>query len=286
MMIRAAALSVALMSPMLWAAEPINVTRPLQSGASLSVNNTSGLIEVSVWDRNEVQIRGELGEGSEPLEISGNADHLEIAVRLKTKERSAEGSTLLLRVPEQTRLTLTAVSADIEVSGVKGDLLAHSVSGDLALSVGSEQVEARSVSGNIELQAPAKKSNLHSVSGDIVATGLADSLRAETVSGNVEVRGGRFHDISMRSISGDYRVDAGLAESGTLIGETLSGDMEISLQPPVGAKFSLRSFSGKVRTDLEDSRSSTDDPLSFTVGNGRGRVDLSSFSGDIRLYTE
>ena len=59
----------------------IDQKRSLKSNGRVYVNNVAGIIDVSVWDRNEVAIGGRLGSTQETLEISGDSNELNVVVK-------------------------------------------------------------------------------------------------------------------------------------------------------------------------------------------------------------
>lgn len=268
-----------------WAGTPIDERRPLRADAALRVSNTCGNIEIAVWDRNEVHITGELGEGSEELLISGSDASLTVEVRNPKKMNNYEDTSLRLLVPAGIRLDVDGVSSDIAVLGVRGALKVNSVSGDVTLNVVSPEISARTVSGDLTLRAPSKDTRINTVSGDIHAAGLQGALKLETVSGNVELIGGSFGEVSLKSISGDFDLAMNLNADGRLTGETLSGQIALHLPSATSALVSLSTFSGDVNSAFggEMTTSRRKEKLEFKVGDGRGRIDLSSFSGDIEI---
>lgn len=268
-----------------WAGSPIDERRPLKADAALRVANTCGNIEIAVWDRSEVHITGELGEGAEELLISGNDSSLTVEVRNPKKNSNYEDTSLKLLVPAGVKLDVEGVSSDIAVQGVKGPLKVNSVSGDVTLSVMSPELSARSVSGDITVRASSKDTRINSVSGDIHAAGLQGALTLETVSGNVELIGGNFGEASLKSISGDFDLAMNLSPDARLTGETLSGQIALRLPSSTSAVVSLSTFSGDVNSAFggEMTTSRRKEKLEFKVGDGRGRIDLSSFSGDIEI---
>jgi DUF4097 and DUF4098 domain-containing protein YvlB len=265
----------------------IDERRPLKADAKVHVSNVAGSIEIATWDRNEVYVTGELGRGVDKLDISGSDSNLEIVVRTPKNSRNVEGSELRILLPAAVTLAVDAVSADVVVQGVRGKVAVANVSGEITLSLGSDEVEARSVSGDIVLRAPARNSNLNTISGDVRVSGPSGKLKLETVSGDAELIGsGNFSELSLKSISGDFNVEAALTGDGKLVGETLSGEMRVRLPAATSAMVTLHTFSGDVRSAFGNAPSSGEDRRErqeFKIGDGRARVDLSSFSGDIRL---
>lgn len=264
----------------------IDEHRTLKPDARVRISNVAGSIQVSAWDKNEAYVTGELGEGAEKLDISGSDSNLEIVVKTPKNSRSVSGTDLRVMLPVNAMLSIDAVSADVIVQGLKGKIAAATVSGELTLSLLSDEVEARTVSGDVVLKSPTRVCNINSISGDIRASGPAGKLKMETVSGDAQlVGGGAFSDLSLKSISGDFNVEAGLTSDGRLVGETLSGEMRVRLPEATSATVTLHTFSGEVRSAFGGSVSGEDrrERQEFKIGDGRARVDLSSFSGDIRL---
>ncbi|HEX4871606.1 MAG TPA: DUF4097 family beta strand repeat-containing protein [Nevskiaceae bacterium] len=267
------------------AGTPIQEERSLNGDAKVYVANSTGSITVRGWDRRLLKLSGELGAGGPKLEISGDAADLRIEVRAPKDSHRYEGTDLILSLPSGVRLEVVGVSSDVDVQGLSGALQAHSVSGDVRLDVSASEVKARTVSGDLRLRGPVRRCHLNSVSGDLHAEGPSDQLTLETVSGNVVLQGGPFRTLAAKSISGDMNLQVSLEPEAVVEGETLSGQIQARLQGSPSAEVSLRSFSGHVHSELAGTRPvvSREDRLEFTLGQGRGRIDLSSFSGDIEL---
>ena len=268
-------------------AEPvaINETRPLNAEGRVRVNNLAGLIEVTVWDKHELRLTGELGEGVEKLEISGSAAELDIEVKLPKRSRSeVEDSVLRLRVPAGARLELEGVSSDIVVQGLRGRLSASSVSGDVTLNVDSAEVEAQTVSGELSLNAPkAKKAELSSVSGDVQVAGVRERLQVETVSGDVRVARATLNALDLKSVSGDFNAALGLGAAPQVNVETMSGYIVLELAATPDAELGMRTFSGELQSEFGPAIPEDKRRYETRLGSGKGRIELNSFSGDITL---
>lgn len=265
----------------------INETRSLKSNGRVYVSNVAGLIEVSVWDRNEVAINGRLGSSRESLELTGDSNELSVVVRLPKQSHTSHDTVLALKVPNNARIDLETVSADVVVNGARGPVKANTVSGDMRLVLASTEVTLQTVSGDLTLKAPAARSTrINSVSGDLELEGLGGELALETVSGNVELsRGGRFGDIKLKSISGDMRLDVGLDSAAQVSGQTLSGEIVMIVPQALSGTALLKSFSGDAECEgAQTVENHSSRKREYRWGDGRGaRVDLSSFSGDIRV---
>jgi hypothetical protein len=271
------ALCAALASAPLFAATPIDETRPLDARGTLEIDNLKGRIQVQAWDRNEVRVTGTLGDGVEKLIVEGDRGHLEVKVQYPERIGSWRGdrtgpTDLRLMVPLQANLEIESVSADIDVDGVApGDLEIDSVSGNITVAAAPVRASIESVSGDLRLTLNTGKASSESVSGDVRLSGRLDGeVKVETVSGDADIRvalasGGQLRS---ESVSGDVRLRLPKGTSARLEGETFSGD----LRAP-GAKIHREEFGPGATIEAR-------------YGSGSGEIHLESFSGDAILVFE
>jgi len=263
----------------------VDERRPLNPDGHLFVSNVAGSLRVQTWDRSEVQVSGELGEGVDKLELSGDAANLSIIVRLPKHSHHSGNTDLLLNVPVGAQVALDTVSADVAVQGSQGPVSIKTVSGDVGLQLASPEVQVQTVSGDLTLVAPSRDTRVNSVSGDLHMSGVRDRLVAETVSGNVQLSGGAFSELRLTSVSGDMHLDVSLADHAEVRGSTLSGDITLVVPGATNGTAELKSFSGDTECQGGKLASvSSGRRHEYFWGDGSGtRIDLSSFSGDIRL---
>lgn len=279
---------------------PIDETHPLNADARLSVANVKGRITVTTWDRNEVRVEGFLGEGTEGLEVKGNAANLSIAVKYPENggwfggwgRNSSGDSELRVTAPAGVSLDVEAVAADVDVKGVRGaELNIDNVSGDVVVDSAARDVEVNTVSGSQDLVLHANDVSAESVSGDVEIRGeLGGRVELEAVSGSLTVdSSSAAKSLSAGVVSGDVKLRSGLQPGGRLRAESLSGDLEVILPASTSASLSassftgsIKSFAGKVETEEHGPGSSLDTRL----GSGDGSIDLETFSGDLTVRSE
>lgn len=269
---------------------PVNERRPLNADGQVYVNDVSGSVVVTAWNRNEVGVTGELGLGVDHLEITGDPSSLSVVVKLPKHSHSSGQADLRLLVPSNARVTVETVSADVSLQGSRGAIKVNTVSGDVGLVSDAAEVDAQSVSGDLILQGSAKSTHAKTVSGDLRLTGLQGELVAETVSGNLELRGDRFSSLRLKSISGDLNLDVSFASQALVTGETLSGNITLRVPSDVSGTALLKSFSGETQCDMQPANYSSDSgkhsgkKREYVFGDGKGvSLQLSTFSGDIRV---
>ncbi len=261
--------------------------RPLNAEARLSVRNVAGVIQVEAWDKSSLDIAAQLADNVEKLDITGGPGDLRLEVKTKKSDRYGpyDDTQLHLRVPAGVALTLDGTSADLVVRGLKGALVARTVSGDVQIEVNSKLVNAQTVSGDLTVRAPfAVDTKVSTVSGDADVEGPSGALSAESVSGDVRVEGGSFSRLELKSVSGDVDIHAAAAPDAVVKAESLSGDVRFDAPAALSAEVTLKTFSGEKRCDFEGVSPTSDGKRTvLRLGEGRGNVVLTSFSGDVSL---
>lgn len=267
------------------AATPIDETRAVAPDARVRITNVSGSITVTGWDRDEVHVTGELGDGVEELAIKGGPDDLGIEVRFPEgrHNRHVEETRLEVSVPRGARLEAKGVSADVEANGLTGDVRLESVSGDVGANLDTDAaVRIHSVSGDVTLEGRTGGAALETVSGDIRASGVTGELRLNTVSGDAELNAGVLGRLDMESVSGDLEASFGLAGGADVRAKSLSGEITLRLPADASARITAESYSGEIESDF-GSVSGDGRELDVTAGRGDADIRVESFSGEVTI---
>jgi len=285
-----------------FAGTPINETRPLAADGQVRIENIKGKIVVRTWARPQVRVTGSLGKGVEKLHISGDSRSLDIQVKYPNSrggwnlwgrdDNRTEPTSLEVMVPQRASVDVDSVSADVDVQQMAGRKLdVSSVSGNVVVTASSPgEANFENVSGDTTMRITTGKVQAQSVSGDLrLSGGLTGDVDMESVSGNIELAAKALDRLEVSTVSGDASVRMALRPSGTIKGETLSGQLQFNLPRSTGAKLHAESFSGDIsspsgRVDREEHGPGKS--LQATLGDGRGRIDLESFSGDVRINLE
>lgn len=274
---------------------PLDLTHPAAARGHVSISNVKGEVTVTAWDRNEVHVGGRLGDGAQPLSITGPDDKLEIKVQAQGKsgffnwgsDNAMGATTLNVQVPRGVSLEVNVVSAPLSIDGLDGGAVeVNSVSGKVRINAQTPSLEVDSVSGGIEQAGHARTANLQTVSGDILAPGLGDEAKLETVSGQVQVRGGPWRTFTLSTVSGDVDVSGGPTGGGNLTIDSMSGDVQLMLSGEVSSSIHASSFSGDLRSDFGKAERNEHGPgseLNVQQGGGSARIAIESFSGDVRI---
>lgn len=274
---------------------PIQLRHDATANAKVSISNVAGTVNVIAWDRNEVQVTGRLGDGTKPLAITGNNDHLEIKVEPQGGSRwfnwggdsRMSSTTLELHVPKAASLDVNVVSAPLVIDGMDGGSIeVNTVSGKARINARTPSLTVDSVSGGIEQAGHAEKAKLQSVSGEILAPALGAQVELQTISGRIQASGGPWQKLSLSTVSGDVQLTGGLTAGGSIDVDSMSGDVQLQLPVNTHASLHASSFSGNLRSDFGTPTQPEHGPgssLDTRLGNGQGKIKIETFSGDLRV---
>jgi DUF4097 and DUF4098 domain-containing protein YvlB len=273
-----------------WAGTPINKRTTADPAGLVEISNTSGSVVVTAWDRNEVEVTGELGDGTERLDFTKGEKVTRIKVVLPSRSYNVDDTDLIVKVPAGSTLSVNTVSADLSAQGVRGMQRLQSVSGNVRTEASGEDIECRTVSGDVEITGSGKKGlvSITTVSGDVRANRIAGEVNGSTVSGDFTLGIGETTRSRLRSTSGDLTVAGQLAPDARVDIESISGDVRLDLTGPVGAEFEVSSFNGEIRNCFGPKPVRTDEyapgrEWRHREGTGTGRVRIKTLNGDVGI---
>lgn len=164
-------------------------------------------------------------------------------------------------------------AADLTLRVPRGaDLEVETISASVTVSGIEGGVDVETISGALKVRTESRSIDLASVSGpiDLSSSAPLEEADVETVSGSIELD-----------------VDPG--PRGNIDVESVSGSVVIRLSASVSASFEVTSFSGSIRNDLGSARPRKtsqylpSEELFFMLGGGGARISIETLSGRIEL---
>jgi len=273
--------------------EAIDERQDADPEGQVLIINTAGEVKVSGWAESEVHVTGSLGRGVERLEFDRDGTRTTIRVVLPERSHGDVGSTRLdVKVPAGSDLTVNAVSADIEVHGVRGVQRLETVSGDVDAESVEDDLEAKTVSGDVTVSghadAPETLVTVATVSGDAEITGVSGEVEATAVSGDIGLRAGVLKRGRLKTTSGDIEVTADLVKGARLELETINGDIDVVVADGANLNVDVETFNGDIQNcfDAQAQRKSKYGPgrfLRFTRGDADRNVEIQALNGDVDI---
>jgi DUF4097 and DUF4098 domain-containing protein YvlB len=252
---------------------------PVKGHPVVCIHNIgNGRIDVKSTKNSEVVVAGTLASSKVTLETENPGDRIDVSANIVdvTAQPAETEVNFQLSVPEETELELKTQSGLIYVEQVMGDMTLQSVAGDIHLKEVSGYIVVRTTHGSLVCAQCAGKLDFNSVSGSaqLVQPGLT-SVNLFTTSGNILFDGDfiRTGIYTMRSGKGTVEVHFSGNDSFDLNAQTATGTVdnqaEAYLKPD---SHGMKHMASKFTKGLFG-----------TVGSGLAKVELSSYSGTIRI---
>ena len=285
----------------------------------LTLRNISGETTVTGVDGDDLTIRATkrlVGRGSAEsldrveieIEERGNRVDVESGYRRRSLRQSlgdllggSAGSVAVdyvVTVPRGTGVTIESVSGDVTVESVEGETRIEVVNGDVRLASLAELVEVEAVNGRVQITDVSSEDamTVETISGSLdMDTVRAPRLEVESVSGAVALRGVESRRVEVETVSGSVTFSGALAADWRYEFETHSGSIRLTVPEGTGFELESESFSGVLRSAIPIVVGRSDRAREVTVfeqgsrsiegvaGGGGGRLELSTFSGDMTI---
>jgi len=242
----------------------------------VTVRNWHGKITVKSWPKQEVAVVAD--HASERIEVDAEqaGNRIDVLTHLLSENVSPEQleATGEITVPEETELYVGTDSGSAVVERVAGDMTFDTVAANVNLTEVSGYLVIKSVGGSLACIRCAGRIEFNSISGNaVLAQPVSSNVRLQTSSGRIFfdgdfLRGGVY---VFRTYSGPIEVRFSDSDSFQLTATSVNGqvDSEAKLQPP---KHNRRPPASRLSNSLVG-----------TFNEGLARVDLTSFSGPIKI---
>jgi DUF4097 and DUF4098 domain-containing protein YvlB len=286
-----------------------NVTGPIR----LELANASGDVDITGSADGKVHVHGEVrasGFGSDtpqkrlddtlanpPVEQKG--DTIRIGKEMSRVRNVSISYTI--QVPHDTEVSTTLASGAQTIRGVRGPVKAQAASGsirvekierDAQLSTASGSISATDIGSEVRVKSASGSVTVTNIRGDVIVDAFAGVIRvsrpggrieADTASGEVEIDGAAS-DVKAHAASGRVSVQGNPGANSYWELKTISGTVQLGVPASANLHLSAEATSGEIRTDIpivieEQSKQS----LRAHMGNGGGRVDIHTVSGEIHV---
>jgi hypothetical protein len=283
----ALAIAGALLSPIVSSAgaQTPDTTVRLSGNAVVDITLRTGRLVVRGVEGVTGAVRG--GGRDYQLRPSG------VGIVVNGRDRDTDrGGPLELDVPRGVRLVVNTVSADVELYDVRGDVDVRTMTGDVRGDGLSGRVIVEMLSGDVGLSGTITQLRATTVSGDLRLRGLGGTADIKTTSGEVDIVGDRIGRLGFESISGDLRLDGALADDAQVRISTHAGDVTWRMPAEAKGRLELSTVSGELSAggpltlmpgDVADSRRGRAARRYEFNGGGAMQLDISTFSGDVRI---
>jgi DUF4097 and DUF4098 domain-containing protein YvlB len=241
-------------------------------------NVANGRIEVKSWKNAEVDIVASQASDKIGFDIEQAGDRIDVTANVLDASAQPQdlAASLQLTVPEETELQLKTETGLIYVEQVMGDMTLESVAGDVHL---------REVSGYIIVR---------TTEGSLICAQCAGKLDFKSISGGAQVLQPALTNVSLFTTSGNILFDGDFVRTGLytmksgkgLVEVRFSGNDSFDLKAQTAVGTVDNRAAAYLKPDshgLKRAASKFTHGFFGTVGQGLAKVELSSYSGTIRI---
>jgi DUF4097 and DUF4098 domain-containing protein YvlB len=278
--IRVSALG-AVMAGFILAASPAQADRiekhfAVQSKPKITVRNSNGRIQVKAWAKPEVLVAWTSASGRTVVETELAGNRVEVATQFNGDGTSADDSKtdFEITVPVESELSVRTDSGNVTVDSVHGDMTFDTVGANLQLS---------DVNGYMVVK---------TIDGSLVCNRCSGKLEANSISGNVQMIQPTLDSVRVQTSSGNIFFDGSFLSRGIYIMKNFSGTIEVHFSSSDSFDVNASSLKGDVINQATFKPDSHGSPhtaskwghsLFGTMNDGHAKVELSSFSGTIKI---
>src|SRR5882724_1205353 len=279
----------------------------------VELNNASGDVDITGSADGKVRVHGDVrasGFGTEssqkrlddtlanpPVEQKGDT----IRIGKDYSRMRNVSIRYSIQVPRDTEVSANVASGAQTIRGLRGPVKVQAASGSIRvekieheaqLSTASGSVSATDIGSEVHVSSASGSVTVSNTRGDVIVNAIAGVIRiskpggrveAETASGDVDIQGAAS-DVKAHAASGRVSVQGNPGADNYWELKTISGGVQLVVPASANLHLSAEAVSGEIRTDIpivvEEQGKHL---LRAHLGNGGGRVDVHTVSGEIHL---
>jgi DUF4097 and DUF4098 domain-containing protein YvlB len=293
------------------AKQEIDQSLPASNNSLIRIEHINGKAEVRGWDKDQVQVKGTLGEKTQEFIFKERNGDIRIEVEVKQKyswSENNDGDDLFIYVPFGASIQYDSVNANLQLVNLKGSVKAEVVNGSINADQLSGRARFESVNGEIEFaditgditvetvngdiqgsHESEKDITLESVNGSVFVHSQSEKIEVESVNGDIELELANVEHLEMTSVNGDIDVTLTLNETGEVEGNTVGGRIALTFDELPSAHFDIEAHAGgkivnKLTNDkVQKTKYGPRRWLAFSTGKGSAIVNLSTVGGRISV---
>lgn len=275
--------------------EDFHLSYPLKPGGVLTIDNLNGSVEISSWEKDEVDVNGVKYCISEErlrgMRVEGTQSGNRLTLRsiLPEGKRSGCGAKYTIRVPKKITLDgIVSSNGGIRVENIAGEARLQTSNGGIRVRSHEGNLDARTSNATIDLDGVIGNFLGRTSNGAIHVEGLEGSFTGTTSNGSIK---GRIRKLKpgqpMKAETSNGSIDLALADYAGQSLDVESSNASVTLHIPAGANADLRASTsnGSIECDLPltETGMASKTRLEGKLGKGGNPLRVSTSNGSIRI---
>ncbi len=249
---------------------------PLKSGATFTLENSNGSVDIAGWDRDEVEITGVKYARTEALrdEVKIDIQHSDNAVSIRTvtpsNDHNGVGARYIIRVPRRVTLDrVTSSNGKVHASDIDGPVRLKTSNGSVDVTKVNGDANVQTSNGSVEVNGVQGSAHLHTTNGHVRAEGVTGAIDASSSNGSLTL-----------TLSDALKSD--------VVAKTSNASITVRMPSRAAARVRASTSNGNISSDFDETRRDRDDRhhMEGTINGGSSSspmVDLGTSNGSIRL---
>jgi DUF4097 and DUF4098 domain-containing protein YvlB len=248
----------------------------VQARPVVTVRNWLGKITAKSWPKQEVMVVADHVSERTEVDVEQAGNRIDVLTHRLSENVSPEQleANCEISVPEETEL---------EVRTDAGSVVVEHVAGDMTFDTVAANVDLKEVSGYLVIK---------TVGGSLTCTRCAGRIEFTSISGNANLAQPISSNVRAQTSSGRVFFDGDFLRGGVYVLRTYSGPIEVRFSDSDSFQLTATSVNGQVASEANlnppshnrrPAASRLSNSLVGTFNEGLARVDLTSFSGTIKI---
>jgi DUF4097 and DUF4098 domain-containing protein YvlB len=227
------------------------------------------MLKVSIPDSKDIEIHSASADISASdvafnLDVKSSSSDLTMENTIGTVHNDVSSGDVSIR-GHRGPISIKGISSDIKIDDAEGDVDCYTSSGD---------GDFNKIKGNLKVTSTSGDNNMIDINGNLDVHATSGDVEVESVTGSV----------SVEAVSGDIKLKSLAATDGAFDISSVSGDTQIEISSDFKGDVQVATASGSINSSLAlDSKTSSDSELRGHIGQGNGKLNISTVSGDITI---
>jgi hypothetical protein len=263
-------------------AEQTDRTIAVKRGARLDLRLFAGEVIVKVGSEDTVRVHA-----THAARDTVDVEASDTVVRIRNRSVRGPGYSVdvELTVPAWMPLNLTGTYLDVTIEDVKASVNVETVNGEVKVRGGGDFVSLKSIGGPVTLEGARGRVHVASSNDDVKLSNIVGDVSVETLDGAVTMTAIDSSHVDASTVNGDILFDSAVRDDGVYRFASHTGDVQLGIPERSNVITYVRTYEGGFSTNLPGKTTETrpNRRFTFALGSGSARIDVESFSGDIRL---
>jgi DUF4097 and DUF4098 domain-containing protein YvlB len=275
--------------------EDFHLSYPLKPGGVLTIDNLNGSVEISSWEKDEVEVNGVKycisAERLRGMRVEGTQSGNRLTLRsiLPEGKRSGCGAKYTIRVPKKITLDgIVSSNGKIRVENIAGEARLQTSNGGIQVRALEGKLDARTSNASIDLDRVIGDFVGRTSNGSILVEGLEGSFSGATSNASIKGRIAKLKpNQPLKAETSNGSIDLTLAGYAGQTLDVVTSNASVTLRLPAGINADLRASTsnGSIECDLPISETGifSKTRLEGKLGQGGNPLRVSTSNGGIRI---